>query len=284
MDLMASTGTFRNRKSSRSGEIETRAQVHLRHFESPTSGAYIGKMGLSCLLLTIDATLLKVMRTSFNVVSVDLELRTDAASAIELSARRHLHSFVIDFDDVSGARDVLAKIRCSNKPSVVFVVVNATTTVSMAFKAGANFVLTKPVQATLLRGFLDTAVDMMEREHRRYFRHKASVPIQLFCNTGGSFMGKITNVSQGGIAVTHFGHAAIEGVVKLKFELPSTEPQTFQAMAKVVWNEGCAMGLRFLRIEPGCRSGFAAWLESLEAQLQFRESTQSGNAMLRDRG
>ena len=118
------------------------------------SCAYIEKMGLSCLLLTSDATLLKVMRTGFSAASVDLELRTDAASAIELSSRRHLDGFVIDCDDASGARDVLAKIRGSrsNQLSVIFVVVNATTTVNIALKARANFVLTKPVPHTLLRG------------------------------------------------------------------------------------------------------------------------------------
>jgi ActR/RegA family two-component response regulator len=154
--------------------------------------AYIEKMELTCLLLTSDATLLEVMRASFNATSVDLELRTDAASALELSARRHLDSFVIDCDDVSGARNVLAKIRGSrsNKLSVVFVVVNPITTVNIAFKAGANFVLAKPVQDTQLRGFLDIAVARMEREHRRYFRHKASVPI-LFCNPVESFAGTI---------------------------------------------------------------------------------------------
>jgi hypothetical protein len=39
--------------------------------------------------------LLKVMRTGFSAASVDLELRTDAASAIELSSRRHLDGFVM---------------------------------------------------------------------------------------------------------------------------------------------------------------------------------------------
>jgi CheY-like chemotaxis protein len=243
-------------------------------------------MGLSCLLLTSDATLLEVVRTSFNAVRVDLELRTDAASAIELSARRHLDSFVIDRDDVYGARDVVPKIRSSrsNKLSVVFVVVNAATTVNIAFKAGANFVLAKPVQDTLLRGFLDIGVGRMEREHRRYFRHKLSVPIQLFCKRGGSFAGKIMNVSESGLAITPFGPAAVEGVVTVQFELPSTEPQTFQAKAEVVWNDNYAMGLRFLRIEPGCRSGFAAWLDSLEAHLQFQESTRSSNAIVGERG
>jgi DNA-binding response OmpR family regulator len=245
-------------------------------------------MGLSCLLLTSDATLLKIMRTGFSAASVDLELRTDAASAIELSSRRHLDGFVIDCDDASGARDVLAKIRGSrsNQLSVIFVVVNATTTVNKALKVGANFVLTKPVPHTLLRGVLDIAVARMEREHRRYFRHKASMAIQLFCNTGGSFAGKIKNVSEGGLALTltHFGPTAVEGVVTVQFELPSAEPQTFQAKAAVVWNDAYAMGLRFLRIEPGCRSGFEAWLDSLEAQLRFRESTQPRNAIHGGRG
>ena|SRR5712692_10889365 len=239
-------------------------------------------MGLGCLLLTRDATLLKVVRTSFSAASVELELRTDAASAIELAARRHLDSFVIDCDDVSGATDVLAKIRDSrsNKLSVVFAVVNATTTVSTAVEAGANFVLGKPVQDKLLRSFLDIVLPRLEREHRRYFRHKVDLPIQLLSYTGETFAGKIMNVSEGGLALSYFGPAAVEGVVTVQFGLPSANPQTFQAKAEVVWNDAYAMGLRFLCIEPGCRSCFEAWLDSLEAQLQFRESVQSSNAAL----
>ena len=53
-------------------------------------------MGLNCLLLTTDETLLGVFRTGFNATSVELEMRTDAASTIELSARRHLDGFIID--------------------------------------------------------------------------------------------------------------------------------------------------------------------------------------------
>jgi len=60
-------------------------------------------MGLNCLLLASDATLLEVIRTGFSAASVELEMRADAASAIELSARRHLDGFIIDCDDVSGA-------------------------------------------------------------------------------------------------------------------------------------------------------------------------------------
>lgn len=99
-----------------------------------------GRAGLSCLLLTGDAALLDVARNTFGAVGVGLELRADAASAIELADRRHIDGFVIDCDDVRGAMDVLAAIRNSrsNKQSVVFAVLNGKTSVSAAVEAGAN--------------------------------------------------------------------------------------------------------------------------------------------------
>jgi len=173
--------------------------------------------------------------------------------------------------------DLLVQIRASrsNKLSVVVAVVNGKTSVSAAVDAGANFVLGKPVEAKTLRSILDMALPRMEREHRRYFRHKVNLPVELFCFSGETVTGKIMNVSEGGLALTHFGLPEVEGVVTVRFGLPSAEPQTFQAKAAVIWNDASAMGLRFLRIEPGCRPCFEVWLDSLEAQLQFRESVQA---------
>jgi len=68
-------------------------------------------MGLTSLLLTSDAVLLDVVRTTFSALAVGLEVRADAASAMELTGRRHLDSFVIDCDDVRGATEALATIR-----------------------------------------------------------------------------------------------------------------------------------------------------------------------------
>jgi CheY-like chemotaxis protein len=233
-------------------------------------------MGLSCLLLTSDAALLEVVRNSFSAVGVGLELRADAASALELAGRRHIDGFVIDYDDVRGATGALAKIRGShsNKQSVVFAVLKGTTSVSAAVEAGANFVVGKPVQEPHLRSLLDLALPRMEREHRRYFRHRVDLPITLACPSGKPLAGKIMNVSEGGLAVTHFGPAAVEGTVTVQFQLPGTSAHIFLAKAEVIWRDAFAIGMRFLRIEPDCRPSFEAWLDSLEAQLQFRESAR----------
>ena len=112
-------------------------------------------MGLTSLLLTSDAALLDVVRTTFSAVGVGLEVRADAASAMELTDRRHIDGFVIDCDDVRGATEALATIRNgrSNKLSVVFAVLNGKTSVSAAVEAGANFIVGKPVpelQKTIL--------------------------------------------------------------------------------------------------------------------------------------
>jgi ActR/RegA family two-component response regulator len=232
-------------------------------------------MGLSCLLLTSDAALLELLRTAFSAAGVGIELRSDAASALELANRRHIDGFVIDCDGVPGAGNVLTQVRSSrsNRNSVVFAVLNGTTSVSAAVEAGANFVMGKPVQEKLLRGLLETALPRMEREHRRYFRHKVDLAIELSCSSGETLTAKMMNVSEGGLAVTHFGPAVVEGTVAVEFGLPGTSAQIFQAKAEVVWRDAFTIGLRFLRIEPACRLSFGAWLDSLEAQLQFREST-----------
>jgi ActR/RegA family two-component response regulator len=232
-------------------------------------------MGLSCLLLTSDSKLLEVMRVGFDSAGVDLELRTDVPSALELTSRRHIDSFVIDCDDVPGARNMVEQIRNSrsNHFSVIFAVVNATTTPTEAAKSGANFVLNKPVTDGLLRGFLDIATARMEREHRRYFRHEAAnLPIKISCETGETFAGKIKNLSEGGLAISLFGRSSVNGVVTVDFELPSAEPQPFKAHAEIVWKDNYAMGLRFIRIQRQCRSNFTAWLDSLEARLNFHQS------------
>jgi hypothetical protein len=238
-------------------------------------------MDLTCLLLTSDAVLLNTVRAAFSAVGVGLEVRADAASAIELAGRRHIDGFLIDCDDVRGGTGALASIRTSrsNKLSIVFAILNGKTSVSSAIEAGANFVVGKPVLDTLLRSHLDTALPRMEREHRRYFRHKVDVSIKISCSTETA-VGKIVNVSEGGMALTHFGPAALEGIVTIQFDLPGTTAQVFRAKAELVWRDAFAMGLRFLRIENDCRLPFEAWLKSLEAQLQFRQSVELSNATL----
>ena len=232
-------------------------------------------MSLQCLLLTQDPNVLKATKATFDELGLELLMRKDAASAGELSARRHLDGFVIDCDDVAGGIEVLSSIRRNraNKRPVVILVVNGRTSISEAFELGANFVISKPVEDGRIRTVLDLALPKMEREHRRYFRYQVTLSVELELSTGESHLAKASNISEGGLAM-RTSTPLPEEAIYVQFDLPGTTPEKFRARAIVVWTSNSVAGLQFIHVESQCRESFEAWLNSLEAQSHFRAFTR----------
>jgi|SRR5579863_559779 DNA-binding response OmpR family regulator len=233
-------------------------------------------MGVECLVVTSDTTLLDQIMAGLSGRRASLDLRQDSASAIELASRRHLDGLVIDCDDVRGGIEALAQVRNSrsNKQSTIFAVVNHLTSAETALDMGANFVLCKPIQETRLRSLLDSALPRMEREHQRYFRYDVDLPVRFHNTLGESLSAKMKNISEGGLAIRPVDPVKLQGVVIVEFEVPSLDPQVFHAKADVVWADSFVMGLRFLYVDKNCGPVLQSWLDSLEAQLRFREFAQ----------
>ena len=230
-------------------------------------------MGLECLIVTCDPTLLGHVQASLGTLGTSLQLRQDATSAIEFASRRHLDGLVIDCDDVPGGAKAIPELRGTraNKQSLILAVVNGLTSAEEALDLGADFTLCKPIQQTRLRSVLDVAIAKMEREHRRYFRYNVDLPVRFRNPLGQSFAARMQNISEGGLSIKLIDPVRLKGVVNVEFELPSVEPHVFHAKADVVWSDSFVMGLRFLHIEK--RSGVAlqTWLGLLEAQSRFHE-------------
>jgi CheY-like chemotaxis protein len=232
-------------------------------------------MGLECLGVTSDLTLLGQIRSSLGA-RVSFDFRQDSTSAIELASRRHLDGLVIDCDDIAGGTQAVTKVRNShsNKHTLIVAVVHGVTSLGGALDLGANFVLSKPIQEARLRSVFDFAVPRMEREHRRYFRYNIDLPVRFRNHHGQSFAARMKNLSEGGLAIKPVDPMKLGGVVNVEFDVPSVAPEAFRAKADVVWSDAFSMGLRFLYIEKDSGVALQAWLASLEAQCQFRESTQ----------
>jgi CheY-like chemotaxis protein len=225
-------------------------------------------------MVTRDSLLMGHIRSTLNEHGVSLDFRQDSASAIDLASRRHWAGLVIDCDDVPGGREAIPQIRnsSSNKHSLIFAVVNGSTSVDKALGLGANFVLSKPVEEFRWRSVLHAALQQMEREHRRYFRYEVDLPVRLQNQAAQVFRGRMKNLSEGGLAIQFIDPVKLEGVVEVQFELPSVNPQTFRAKASVIWSDASTMGLRFLHPDAAAASALQPWLNSLESQLQLRES------------
>jgi CheY-like chemotaxis protein len=233
-------------------------------------------MGLECLIVTCDTTLLRHVQAGLGTHGASLQLRQDSASAIELASRRHLDGLVIDCDNVPGGTTALAELRRApaNKQTLILAVVNGLTSAEEALDLGADFVLSKPIQQTRLRGVLDIAIPKMEREHRRYFRYDVDLPVRFSNPLGQSFAARMQNVSESGLAIKLINPVRLTGVVLVEFDLPSVEPQAFNAKADVVWSNSFVMGLRFLYVEKHSGVALQAWLSSLEARVRFHELAQ----------
>jgi CheY-like chemotaxis protein len=233
-------------------------------------------MGLDCLVVTCDPTLLGQIKANFSARGLTLDLRQDSASAVELASRRHWDGLIIDCDDVAGGTEALVNVRSSrsNQETLIIAVLNGLTDRETALDLGANFVLCKPIEESRLRGVLDLALSKMEREHRRYFRYDIELPVRFQDHLGQSLSATMKNVSEGGMAIKLVDPVRLKGIVPVDFDIPSVEPRTFNAKADIVWSDSFAMGLRFLHIEKDCEVALQSWLSSLEAQLQFRDSTE----------
>jgi len=135
-------------------------------------------------------------------------------------------------------------------------------------------VLSKPVEQTRLRAILDIAIPRMEREHRRYFRYDVDLLVRFRNPLGQSFTARMQNVSEGGLAIKLIDPVRLKGVVIVEFDVPSVEPQTFQAKAEAIWSDSFVMGLRFLYMEKQCGVALRTWLGFLESRTRFHELAQ----------
>jgi CheY-like chemotaxis protein len=233
-------------------------------------------MDLDCLIVTCDPSLLGHVQASLGTHGTSFHLRQDCASAIELASRRHLDGVVIDCDDVPGGASALSALRSApaNRQTLIVAVVNGLTSAEEALDLGADLTLSKPIQRSRLQSILDATVPKMEREHRRYFRYDVDLPVRFQNHVGQSFTARMKNISEGGLAIKLVDPVKLAGVVVVEFELPSVEPQTFHAKADVVWSDSFEVGLRFLYIEKDSGVAIQTWLNSLESQLHFRDSTR----------
>src|SRR5260370_26750393 len=109
-------------------------------------------MGLECLIVTGDPTLLGHFQASLGTHGASLQLRQDCASAIELASRRHLDGLMIDCDDVPGGTKALSPLRRipANQQTVIIAIVNGSTISEAALDLGANVALFRPSHQTPL--------------------------------------------------------------------------------------------------------------------------------------
>lgn len=220
-------------------------------------------MLVNSLLVSCDP---QVQDTTAQVFAgIDLRLREDSRSALELISRSHFDGFIIDCEGLEDGTSIVAGIRNSraNRQSVIFTIVNGSTSVEAATELGSNFVLGKPVEAVRLESYLRSSIEKMEAEHRRYFRYQLTLDAEVILRDGTTVAAQVLNVSDGGFAMRLLDRALLHGVVTIWFTIPGPKRIVITGYAVSRWCTEPIFGMKFVSMDDDSRSAYEEWLSSM---------------------
>ena len=184
-------------------------------------------------------------------------------SARDSLRRRKVDGVFVDME-APGALQLIMDIRkgTSNSKSVIFACVRSSKESTVTLSAGANFLLIKPLTADGVALHLTIAKEMMEREHRRYFRHPVNLPV-LLKDADGDQRARMANLSEGGIAVRATRALKHSSMIDFEFELPFGA--TVSGRGQVAWtNQEGMSGILVHSFHGRGREQLEAWLNSRE--------------------
>ena len=220
-------------------------------------------MRLNSLLVTRDPDVEQAVADVFE--GIELRVRDDSISVLDLIGRSHFDGFVIDCDGIERGTEIIAAARNSrsNRKSVIFTIADGKTPVAQAMELGSNFVLGKPLDIGRLSTYFQSSVRQMEAEHRRYFRFELALDAEVVRRDGSVISAQILNVSDGGLALRLLDRAHLQGSVTLRFTIPDARRTAITAIALICWARGPVFGIRFFGMHEDSGKAYAEWLSSM---------------------
>lgn len=227
------------------------------------------------LLVSGDIQIIDTLCHSMEKMAMDVEVCSDTNSAERRLCRAKFEGVVVDFKDSAKALAFLKKIRemTSHKGAVVLTILNNSSEMPSAFRAGSSFTLVRPLISEILIRTLRASYPIMVREMRRYYRCPLQFPIRISNSTRPEFLANSVNISEGGMALVSSVPLQVGERVALNLTLPGTE-RMVRIKSEVSWTNGRGrVGLEFVQVPPAVLAGLRSWLsDRLEERLPWRDS------------
>jgi CheY-like chemotaxis protein len=236
-------------------------------------------LGVRALLVSADIQTIDLLCYYMGKLAMHVDVCSDFVSAARKLCHAKYEAIVVDFKEATAALDLLKKSRemTSHKAAVVIAILNANDEMPSAFRAGASFVLVKPIPPAVLVRTLKVSYPLMVSERRRYFRCPVRIPVQVSGGSRAEFIATTVNISELGIALTNSPTLQVGERVVLQLTLPGP-PVSAKISAEVCWrdNEGNA-GLEFVQVPAVVKEQLKSWLsgqleETLHAEVMLKGS------------
>jgi len=227
--------------------------------------------GVRVLLVSGDIQTIDTLCEFLGKMAAHVEVCSDFSSATGKLCHSKFEALVVDFNDRAAALELLKTSRqmTSHKATVVLAILKSNDDMPIAFRAGASFVLVKPLSPTILTRTIKVAYPLMVSEKRRSFRCPVQIPVHVSIGSQPEFMATSANISEVGIALTNSPGLQVGDRVALRLTLPHTRADA-TITAEVCWcNPAGSSGMQFVEVPSRCKEQLVSWLaDRLEEYLQ----------------
>src|SRR3984957_283142 len=219
-------------------------------------------VGVRVLLVSGDIQTIDTLCESMGKMSMHVDICSNFTSAAYKLCHSKFEALVVDFKDRTEALDLLKKLRqmTSHKASVLVAVLNGNEEMPSAFRAGASFVLVKPLSPAVLMRTLRVSYPLMLNEKRRSFRCPVRVPVHVTIGSQPEIVAASANISEVGIALSNAPGLQVGDRATLRLLLPHTQSDA-KITAEVCWCKPAgSAGLEFVQVPSSIKEHLVSWL------------------------
>jgi DNA-binding response OmpR family regulator len=218
--------------------------------------------GVRVLLVSGDIQTIDTLCHFMEQMAMHVEVCSDGGSATRKLCHGKFEAVVVDFKGPAQTLEFIKTSRgmTSHKGAVVLAILNSSSEMPDAFRAGANFALVRPLLPPILLRTLRAAYPLMVRERRRYYRYPLQIRVDVSSVARAEFVATSVDVSEGGMALTSPVSLQVGEKVSLKLTLPSTEGAT-KINGEVCWADNAGrVGLEFVQIPATVLERLQSWI------------------------
>jgi len=211
------------------------------------------------LVVCSDSSLFRTVAAAIRLVNGRMNCAPSISPARNYITRRKVDGIVIDMG-LPGALDLITQVRrgSSNRLTVVFACMGTSPENQFAIRAGANFVLHRPMLPEKVAHIFAVAAGMMVSEKRRYFRYPLMVPVEMKMKER-QVESTMSNLSEGGMAIWSLYYHAPGSRVQFAFEIPFGG--LIRGTGEVAWTNADGLaGVRFNIMNDHAYTQFSSWI------------------------
>jgi ActR/RegA family two-component response regulator len=218
---------------------------------------------LEFLVVCNDHQVVKAVAAAIHTVHGRLNCASSVTTARDFVGWRKVDGIVIDMN-LPGALELIGRMRggSPNRFSVVFACVASSVESQVAIRAGANFILHRPLLPDKIGHVFTVAADMMVAEKRRYSRYPLMVPVELKMKAR-RVESTMSNLSEGGMAIWSLYYHTPGSSIQFAFEIPFGG--LIRGEGKVAWTNADGLaGIKFNVLTDEAWNHLSGWIARRE--------------------